>query len=202
MLNADLQRFDTEKKVHCLEQTDTCIFYLFAKAYQSEDFNEGQNVFYRINAVGDGIHNDYTYSVSPNKISRFSGTAVLIHGYGGSKEAMLIPSIYSKALGMNVVMLDLFGHGESENEFIFGAEEHKVFTDLLAELNKQYEFAGPVITVGHSMGTLAASKIAQSSELVDGTILLAPMMKFDFAAQSYLKYKSTILNALFSQSIP
>ena len=52
------------------------------------------------------------------------------------------------------------------------------------------------------MGTLAASKIAQSSELVDGTILLAPMMKFDFAAQSYLKYKSTILNALFSQSIP
>lgn len=207
--NIDLQRFDTEKRQLCVSmatsgssaQDSTCFHYLFAKAYQPEDFAEDQHVQYQVSASGNGVENIVKFQASPRDFKKRQGTAVLFHGFGGSKEAMLVTSIWFRAQGFDIIAFDLFGHGESTQDFAFGAKEHELIRKALIQLNQSEAVQQPVISVGHSMGSLPAINTLKYSPLVDGAILMAPMVRFDAAAKHYLAYKSSWLNQLFSGSM-
>lgn len=197
--NIDLKRFDIEKNELCILSDSECIKYLYAISYQPEEFPEHANVHYTIDATGNGVTNNFTYKAAATTFNRVKGTAILFHGFGASKEAMLALSIYFRSIGMDIIAVDLFGHGESTRDFALGAKEHEVFSSLISEINAKQALVKPVIAVGHSMGALTAAKISLDSKIVDGAILLAPMIQFDDAAEFYLAYKSPMLNKMFSE---
>ncbi len=194
----DLQRFDTEKRTYCLNLEPPCIKYLYAKAYQPAKFTDNTNVYYTVDASGNGVTNRFTYTATPEMFNRKQGTAILFHGFGGKKEAMLVTSIYFRALGMDVIAVELFGHGESDRDFVFGAKEHGIISRLIEHIDSTASLTKPVIAIGHSMGALPTANTMLESGEVDGAILMAPMTRFDDAATFYLAYKSPLLNRLFS----
>ena len=191
-----------ETKTYCADKAPDCVDYLFAKAYQKDDYKPDAKIFYNLHSSGNGIENQISFSTGPADFQRFNGTAVLLHGFGGNKEVMMVTSFYFRSLGMDVVALDLFGHGESKRGFAFGAKEHELYVDLLRQLHQQTPLAAPIIIVGHSMGALPAANILNHSDLADGAILLAPMIRFDQAAKHYLDYKSPLLASLLSDNLP
>ena len=156
-------------------------------------------MFYNIETVGNGIASNITFQAFPEQFNNRKGTAVLIHGFGGSKEAMLATSIYFRAAGMDVILLDLFGHGQSSESFAFAAKEHEQYADLIADLELSEQV--PTIVVGHSMGALAATKLLVNSEQIDGAILMAPMLRFDQAAHAYISYKNPSLYKFFANNL-
>lgn len=185
------------KHEFCLDHKQ-CTAYITAPPYNVDDFATNGSVYYNLHAIGNGVENTVTHKMTANTFNRFKGTALLLHGYGGNKEVMLATAIYFRAIGMKVIIVDLFGHGESNENFVFAAREHQILSKLLEQLTKKQQ--EPTIAVGHSMGALTASNLLLSNQ-VDAAILLAPMMRFDFAAKEYLPYKAPILNSIFSRFI-
>lgn len=188
-----------EKHKFCSVSTTQCITYLAAEPYQAADFSADSSVYYNLHATGNSVENTISHRMTPDTFNRFKGTALLLHGYGGSKEAMMAMAIYFRALGMNVVIPDLFGHGESQEAFAFAAKEHNILDELLAKLALN-QIDKRTVVVGHSMGALTASNLLLS-ENVNAAILLAPMMSFELAAKEYLPYKSPLLSRLFYSRI-
>lgn len=188
------------KHQFCSITTNKCISYLSANSYKPSDFSNGKAAFYNLHSTGNGVENTIAYRMAPDTFNRFKGTAVLLHGYGGKKEVMMATAIYFRAIGMDVVIPDLFGHGESKEDFVFATQEHLLLEELLNELEHNNSKFGPTIVVGHSMGALPATNLL-FSEKVDAGILLAPMMRFDLAATQYLSYKAPILNKVFASHI-
>lgn len=188
------------KRKFCTERSNRCIAYLSAPSYQPSDFAADGAAFYKLHATGNGVENIIAHRMTPDTFNRFKGTAILLHGYGGKKEVMLAAAIYFRGIGMNVIIPDLFGHGESEEDFAFAAREHIIITELLAELGKDNKEVEPVVVVGHSMGALLATNLLLSKQ-VNSAILLAPMMRFDLAAKQYLPYKAPMLNKVISSHI-
>src|SRR5690606_41159108 len=63
------------------------------------------------------------------------GIMILLHGYGGSKEAMLWLANYYRFLGYHVIVPDLKGHGAStRDEPGFGVEDVDVLLALIDSL--------------------------------------------------------------------
>jgi len=199
-IKAEPEEIGFTKHEFCSHNTKECIPYLTAPPYLSEDFPAGGSVYYNLHAIGNGVENTISHTMTPDTFNRLKGTALLLHGYGGNKEVMMATAIYFRALGMNVVIPDLFGHGESNEKFAFGTREHQVLSQLLSKLTNKRENKELTVVVGHSMGTLAASNLL-SSEHVDAVILLAPMMRFDLAAKEYLPNKAPMLNSIFSDHV-
>lgn len=188
-----------EKHEFCSGSVEQCISYLTALPYQAADFSPDSSVYYNLHATGNGVENVIAHRMTPDTFNRFNGTALLLHGYGGNKEAMLATAIYFRALGMKVIIPDLFGHGESKEAFVFAAKEHVILNELLSKLVSN-EADQTIVVVGHSMGALTASNLL-SSDYVDAAILLAPMMRFELAAKEYLPYKSPLLSRFFYSRI-
>ncbi|MGX5202445.1 alpha/beta hydrolase [Aliikangiella sp. IMCC44632] len=188
------------KHQFCSENEWQCIPYITAPPYNSDDFPSHSSVYYNLHSTGHGVENTVTHRMTPDTFNRFQGTALLLHGYGGNKEVMLATAIYFRAVGMSVIIPDLFGHGESNEKFVFASREHLVLSKLLEELANKGEIEKPIIVIGHSMGALTASNLL-SSKQVDAAILLAPMMRFDLAAKEYLPYKAPTLSSIFSENI-
>lgn len=188
------------KHEFCSQNTKECISYITAPPYRSEDFPTGRAVYYNLHAIGNGVENTISHKMTPDTFSRFKGTALLLHGYGGNKEVMMATAIYFRALGMNVVIPDLFGHGESNEKFAFAAREHHILSQLLRQLTDKQKSKELTLVVGHSMGTIAASDLLPS-EYVDAAILLAPIMRFDLAAKEYLPNKAPMLSRFFSSHV-
>jgi pimeloyl-ACP methyl ester carboxylesterase len=201
LINTSPEDLGIERRSYCPSAQSKCMQYLYAKAYQQEEFSAGSNVYYNVHTSGNGIENSISYSAESSQFNRYKGTAVLLHGYGGSKEAMMVTSIYFRSIGMNIIALDLFGHGESEYDFSFAAKEHELYTKLIADVASSNKLSQPIILVGHSMGALAAANTLLSSSDADGAILLAPMIRFDLAAKHYLAYKNTTLNSMLSEHL-
>jgi uncharacterized protein len=199
-IKAKPQDIGFTKHEYCSTKQKLCLNYLTALPYQVEDFPVGGTVYYNLHATGNGVENTISHTMAPESFNRFKGTALLLHGYGGNKEVMLATSIYFRALGMNVIIPDLYGHGESEQPFAFGSREHHLLSQLLNQLADNDEMNELTIVVGHSMGTLAAANLL-SVEHIDAGILLAPMMRFDLAAKEYLAIKSPLLNDMFSEHL-
>jgi len=188
-----------EKNTFCSANSSQCITYLAASAYQASDFPTGSAPYYNLHATGNGVENTISHRMPSATFNRFKGTALLLHGYGGSKKVMMATAIYFRALGMDVVIPDLFGHGESTEAFAFAAKEHTILNELLTLLSlKQTDKR--TIAVGHSMGALTATNLL-SSKYINAAILLAPMMSFELAAREYLPYKSPLLNKLFQNQL-
>lgn len=118
-------------------------------------------------------------TIDDDVIGSFSGTVVLLHGYGAKKESWMATGFYFQALGFRVIEPDMMGQGESSAPLGFGVKDGA----LLAEfINSEVSFADePVYLIGHSMGALAAVKTARKLDLISGLILLAPMDRFDRA---------------------
>lgn len=187
------------KHEFCSDNKKECIPYITAPPYNASDFPTNGSVYYNLHAIGNGVENTITHRMTPDTFNRFKGTALLLHGYGGNKEVMLATAIYFRAIGMSVVIPDLFGHGESNEKFVFAAREHQILSKLLRKLTNEEEQESTIV-IGHSMGALTASNLL-SSKQVDAAILLAPMMRFDLAAKEYLPYKVPILSRVFSGHI-
>lgn len=118
-------------------------------------------------------------TIDDSVIGAFSGTVVLLHGYGAKKESWMATGFYFQALGFRVIEPDMMGQGESSAPLGFGVKD----AELLAEfIDSKISFADePVYLVGHSMGALAAVKTARKLDMISGLILLAPMDRFDRA---------------------
>lgn len=191
-ISAEPEKIGFEQRKYCTKNTRVCLPYLFALPYQTTD----EPVSYHLHSFSNGVENNVSYRMTPDQFQRFNGTAVLVHGYGGNKRVMLATAMYFRALGMKVIVPDLFGHGDSEQSFQFGAKEHLVLTELLERLSQNEA----VLVVGHSMGALPASNLLNAKP-VKAAMLLAPMMRFDLAAKEYLPYKSPSMASLFSSHL-
>ena len=202
LLDIEPEALGFETRTYCAGQEAECVEYLFAEAYKKPDFAPDARVYYNVHATGDGIENAISFEARPADFGRINGTAVLLHGFGGDKETMVVTSIFFRSLGMDVIALDLFGHGDSEKDFAFGAKEHQLYGELLRHFHQQTPLASPLVLVGHSIGALPATNILASSDFADGAILLAPMVRFDKAAKHYLAYKSTLFNDLLADDLP
>ncbi|MCH1919450.1 alpha/beta fold hydrolase [Shewanella sp. A3A] len=100
----------------------------------------------------------------------FQGTVVLIHGYTANWSWMIGWSNYFQSLGFNTVMPDLPGHGATTiDDFSFGVRDTRYLKPLLEQL----DLPRPWIVVGHSMGTIVASYLAQATD-ASGLLLIAP----------------------------
>lgn len=93
--------------------------------------------------------------VSPSK-----GTALLFHGYGGSRSSMLSKAYIFREAGYNVLLPDLMGAGASEgNQVTIGykeAENVKTCYDYVKQKGEQR-----IIMAGSSMGAAAILKYVQ-----------------------------------------
>ena len=188
-----------QSRRHC--QGEICIPYLLAAPYQADDPQSPPRIRYTLESEANGVESRVHYGAERAQYGRASGTVLLLHGYRASKEAMISPSLYYRALGMKVILPDLFGHGDSRQPMGFGAKEHQVLGDLLDTLDRQNQLTPPVLVVGHSMGALAASYLADTQEKVDGALLQAPMGRFDRAAASYFPYRYPTLSKLVPDSL-
>lgn len=118
-------------------------------------------------------------TIAPRDVGQFSGTVVLLHGYGAKKESWMSTGFYFQALGFRVIEPDLMGQGESSAPLGFGVRDADLFAEFIDHTVDITE--EPVYLVGHSMGALAAVKTARKLESVAGLVLLAPMDRFDRA---------------------
>lgn len=191
-VSTDPEKIGFSRQKYCDETEGACIQYLYAEPFQATD----KAVFYNLHSSSNGIENKISHRMTPDTFNRYRGTAVLVHGYGGNKKVLIATAMYFRALGMKVVVPDLFGHGDSEQAFQFATKEHKVINSLIKTLKTDE----PILALGHSMGALPASRLLKS-EQVDAAILLAPMMRFDLAAKEYLPYKSPMLASVFTSSL-
>lgn len=150
-----------EKHKFCSVSTTQCITYLAAEPYQAADFSPDSSVYYNLHATGNSVENTISHRMTPDTFNRFKGTALLLHGYGGSKEAMMAMAIYFRALGMNVVIPDLFGHGQSKEAFAFAAKEHHILDELLAKLAYAEK---PVLLINSDVDSLSPPAYFSSIE--------------------------------------
>jgi alpha-beta hydrolase superfamily lysophospholipase len=80
------------------------------------------------------------------------GTALLFHGYGGSKSDLLDEAAVLHSAGWTTLMVDFPGSGESPgNTTSLGWAE----ADIVAELAKAHQNDGPLVLFGKSMGSAA-----------------------------------------------
>lgn len=98
------------------------------------------------------------------------GAALIVHGYGGSKEEQMGLAWRIAEAGITSIVLDLRGHGENHLPLDDG-----IFVDLEAaiEYGKRY---GKVTTMGYSLGGRLAL-LSQS----DYTIAISPALNQEYS---------------------
>lgn len=174
----------------CEEKGSTCIDYLRGKPFKKSEFKNSKGIRYNL-VVGDAPGNEVNLFFPKEDMEQFSGTIIILHGYRGSKEFMTATGLYFRALGLNVIIPDLFGHGDSEELNSFGVKERFVLSDLVDSLPNTASM--PIFVFGHSMGSNAALSLTNIYKNkvapVAGLILAAPMNQFDQAIKDYYRYQ-------------
>ena len=172
----------------CPHDGEACLGYLSAGP-----LGEREKLHYRVTLDVNGREETQQLQLSRDDAGRFSGTVVLIHGFRASKVFMVNSALYFRFLGFSVLLPDLLGHGESSSGMRFGVED----SELISELIDQRGSAGrPLIIVGNSLGALAATRLLELRNDIDGLLLQAPMVAFDQAAVNYMNAYSPGLSAL------
>lgn len=111
--------------------------------------------------------------------SQLTGTAILLPGYGESRQDMLAWAVYFQSRGFHTLVPDLPGQGATGiDDFSFGVRD----ASYLAPWFQAQGTPGPVIVVGHSMGAISATYLAKTIH-ADGLVLLAPSSPFLEATQ-------------------
>lgn len=129
------------------------------------------------------------------------GGAVIVHGYGGSKEEQLGMALRVAIEGITTCAIDLRGHGENQNAF-----DLDVLQDLETALDYCRQF-GKVVAIGHSIGGRLA--IISSADYKIG---ISPALGKDFSPETqeklrdlrYYRVKQPTFQTLFklTASIP
>lgn len=117
-----------------------------------------------------------TIVVTPAKLY---GAAVVIHGYGGSKEEQLGLAYRIAELGFKTYAIDLRGHGENTLSL-----DEKVVLDAEAVVKECSKF-GKVAAVGHSLG----GRLALTSS-ADYAIGISPALGKSFGEETQKRLKS------------
>ncbi|MCC5878502.1 MAG: alpha/beta fold hydrolase [Idiomarina sp.] len=103
------------------------------------------------------------------------GTYVLIHGFRTNKESLFFVAEALRYYGYEVILVDLFGHGDSSGEFSFsGKPDAQQISALIDELAPQ----GPLHLLGMSMGGSTATHLTEQRDDIQSLTLLAPMLEF------------------------
>jgi hypothetical protein len=112
--------------------------------------------------------------------SHSKGAAIVIHGYGGSKEEQLGLAWRIAEIGITTIAIDLRGHGENSLPMDEG-----IVPDLQATVAYMKTF-GKVTVIGHSLG----GRLALLSD-ADHVIAISPALNQNFteATQNVLKSK-------------
>ncbi|MBU3217741.1 alpha/beta fold hydrolase (plasmid) [Clostridium estertheticum] len=105
--------------------------------------------------------------------SDIHGAAVIIHGYGGSKEEMLGLAYRVAEIGLKTCVIDLRGHGEHTLNLDEG-----VLQDMEAAIKYCRSF-GKVVVIGHSLGGRLA--LISSSDFAIG---ISPALNTAFGEET------------------
>jgi dienelactone hydrolase len=102
-----------------------------------------------------------------------SGSAIVIHGYGGCKEEILGLALRIAGIGLTVNVIDQRGHGENESPL-----DSKALPEIEAAINfcRQY---GKVAAIGHSSG----GRLAMSST-ADFSVGISPALASDYGERT------------------
>ncbi|RUO33670.1 alpha/beta hydrolase [Aliidiomarina soli] len=103
------------------------------------------------------------------------GTYILIHGFRTNKESLFFIAESMRFAGFDVVLVDLYGHGNSEGAFTFSGKPEAQAVSQLLDANN---FTGPLHLAGMSMGGTAVSHLAPLRDDIESLLLLAPMLEF------------------------
>lgn len=107
------------------------------------------------------------------------GTALVIHGYGGSKEEQLGLAFRVAETGLKTFAIDLRGHGEQPLNF-----DESVLSDIQEMVYYCRSFGGKVIAIGHSLG----GRLALISD-ADAAIGISPAICRVFGENTRKKLK-------------
>lgn len=185
------QEFDIEKRQSC-DENNTCIPYLFAP---SKSHKEKIKSTYAANFTGNPFESSLHILREDTPV--FDGSLVIIHGFRGSKEWMMLTATYFQFLGFEVYLVDLLGHGESQAPKGFGVKDSIHITSFV---EREIPTTKPLYLLGNSMGGLAAINISKALE-VKGMILQAPMIQFDQAVQGYIGNNNAWYSYFLSDSL-
>ena len=103
------------------------------------------------------------------------GTYVLVHGFRTNKESLFFVAEALRYHGYDVVLVDLFGHGQSEGNFSFSG---KPDAQAISQLIDALEISTPLHLLGMSMGGTTSTHLAKLRDDVTSLTLLAPMLEF------------------------
>ncbi|RUO26975.1 hypothetical protein CWE09_09860 [Aliidiomarina minuta] len=106
------------------------------------------------------------------------GTYILMHGFRTNKKSLFFIAESIRFSGFDVVLVDLYGHGDSQGEFSFSG---KPDAELISNLIDNLDNPGPVHLAGMSMGGTTGVHVARKNDQVQSLLLLAPMLAFEDA---------------------
>ena len=103
------------------------------------------------------------------------GTVLLLHGYGVAQFAMAPWALRLAQDGWRCVLVDLRGHGKSTGSRIYyGVQETRDLRQLLDQLARDGQLAGPVAAVGESFGATLALRLKAVDLRVEKVVAIAP----------------------------
>lgn len=167
----------------CMPYLEGCTGYIYAP-----DNLELESYEFDFSVVASNDTLTYDLTLDRDQVPEVHrGTMILLHGYGGSKEAMLWLANYYRFLGFHVIVPDLKGHGAStHDEPGFGVEDVDVLLALIDSLPAR-ERPHPLYISGYSMGAVAAVHLAKQRNDISGIVLFGPMRQFEDAAAEVAK---------------
>lgn len=101
------------------------------------------------------------------------GAAVIVHGYGGSKEEQLGLAWRVAEIGITTCVIDLRGHGEHELPL-----DENILLDVETSIKYCHQF-GKVVALGHSLG----GRLSLLSD-ADYIIGISPALNKTFSTQT------------------
>jgi len=103
------------------------------------------------------------------------GTVLLLHGYGMAQFAMAPWAMRLAQDGWRCVLVDLRGHGKSTGKRIYyGIQETRDLSQLLDQLAREGQLAGPVAALGDSFGGTLALRLKASDPRIERAVAIAP----------------------------
>jgi pimeloyl-ACP methyl ester carboxylesterase len=129
--------------------------------------NGKQHYEFKFNAAVPAATNQW--STAPR------GTVVLLHGYGLAQFSMAPWAIRLAEEGWRCVLVDLRGHGKSTGKRIYyGTRETQDLSQLLDQLARDGQLAGPVSAIGESYGASLALRWKTTESRVQSVVAIAP----------------------------
>jgi pimeloyl-ACP methyl ester carboxylesterase len=117
--------------------------------------------------------------------ARPRGTVLLLHGYGVAQFAMAPWALRLAQDGWRCVLVDLRGHGKSTGRRIYyGTQETRDLRQLLDQLEKDGQLAGPAAALGSSFGAVLALRLKATDSRVEHAVAIAPYAVLSNAVQN------------------